>query len=308
MNANQFVKQVQLKLKQAAPDIMLVAGVALSAVSVFEFCKKSEKGIPVVKQYKENLCDISEDHDNGGYGDHEYRMAVVSETAKTAKELVEIYWQPAAMWVGSTALIGGSHYILKDRNAALTVIATSLGAELKTLHARIIEKYGEAVDKELKYGTEMREVESRSIDKETGEEIVNKTTVPVQGQGGTSLYARYFDDSCVGWENNPEYVLSYLRSREEEANKRLNANGYLFLNDVYDMLGMKRTKAGAHVGWKKNSTFGDGYISFGIYNITRQGSRDFVNGYQSMVLLDFNVDGVILDDMPELDAYGNVIG
>lgn len=309
MSVRQYVKGLELNLKKAAPDIMFVGGIVLSAASVVMFCKKSKKGTPVAEQYVENLEELSEDRDDGIYDNREYRHAVIKETAKTAVELGKIYWIPTLMWSASTGLIIGSHCMLKDRNAALTAIATGLGVELKTLHQRIIERYGEEVDRELKYGTETKEIETKSIDKETGEEIVNKSTVPVtRGLGGHSLYARYFDDSCAGWVNNAEYNLEYLKAREAEANNRLRKDGYLFLNDVYEMLGMKKTKAGQYVGWSLNSPFGDGYVSFGIYNDACQGNRDFINGYQTVALLDFNVDGVILGAMPELDQFGNEIG
>ena len=38
-------------------------------------------------------------------------------------------------------------------------------------------------------------------------------------------------------------------------------------------------------------------VDFGIYNIHRPENRAFVNGYERTILLDFNVDGDILDMM-----------
>lgn len=310
MEIRRMIKGAELQLKKAAPDIMFFAGIALSAFSVYEFCKKAPKAEPIVDQYKDNIEALAEDHKEEAYDDNEYRKIVVKETVKTGTELARIYWLPATMWVGSTALIGGSHYILKDRNAALGAIAAGLGAELKTLHQRIVEKYGEEGLAELKYGTETKEIETKSIDEKTGEEVVNKSVVPMSPGRGLSIYARFFDETCVGWQNNAEYNLAYLMAREEEANRRLKADGHLFLNDVYDMLGMGRSKAGATVGWRymKNNPYGDNHISFGIHNDNRRGNRDFVNGIQPVVLLDFNVDGPILDGMPERDVLGNVIG
>ena len=63
------------------------------------------------------------------------------------------------------------------------------------------------------------------------------------------------------------------------------------------MLGIERTKAGQIVGWvyDEDNPLGDNYVDFGIYDINREKSRDFVNGYERVILLDFNVDGNILD-------------
>lgn len=60
------------------------------------------------------------------------------------------------------------------------------------------------------------------------------------------------------------------------------------------MLGIARTNAGQVVGWiycEKNPV-GDNYVDFGIYNLQNEG---FVNGNERSILLDFNVDGIILD-------------
>ena len=65
------------------------------------------------------------------------------------------------------------------------------------------------------------------------------------------------------------------------------------------MLGIPRTKAGQVVGWvyDENCPVGDNYVDFGIYDIHREKCRDFVNGYERTILLDFNPDGNILDLM-----------
>lgn len=109
-----------------------------------------------------------------------------------------------------------------------------------------------------------------------------------------SEFARWFDDGCVYWTDNPEYNLLFLRSREEYVNAKLKMKGYLFLNDVYDALGYHRTRIGQEVGWiyDEKNPIGDNYVDFGIY---KEANIDFVNGHETKCLLDFNVDGEILD-------------
>ena len=82
-------------------------------------------------------------------------------------------------------------------------------------------------------------------------------------------------------------------------NEKLLAQGHVYLNEVYDALGIPRSKAGQIVGWVYNpdNPVGDNYIDFGIYQTNRAVARDFVNGYEKVILLDFNVDGNILDLM-----------
>ena len=65
------------------------------------------------------------------------------------------------------------------------------------------------------------------------------------------------------------------------------------------MLGIDRTKAGNIVGWvyDEEHPVGDNFVDFGIYVLDNEKARDFVNGRERSILLDFNVDGDILSLM-----------
>ena len=60
------------------------------------------------------------------------------------------------------------------------------------------------------------------------------------------------------------------------------------------MLGFDRTKAGA-VGWVVNDEGDNQFVDFGIYDDRHQGTRNFANGFERTILLDFNVNGVVYD-------------
>ena len=109
-----------------------------------------------------------------------------------------------------------------------------------------------------------------------------------------SKYARVFDESSVEWVNDAEFNKMLLMHKERLANDLLKAQGHLFLNEVYSMLGFPKTKAGQVVGWVYNEKkpYGDNFVDF---DITNDYNRDFINGCCNKVLLDFNVDGVIID-------------
>ena len=122
-----------------------------------------------------------------------------------------------------------------------------------------------------------------------------KETEKVDGEYiNASIYARFFNESCVGWSKDAEKNISFLKLQQQYANELLKAKGHLFLNEVYDMLGMARSKAGQVVGWIYNpdNPIGDNYVDFDIF---ADHNEDFVNGYERTALLDFNVDGNILE-------------
>lgn len=127
----------------------------------------------------------------------------------------------------------------------------------------------------------------------------NKSTETVISRE-PSIYARIFDDSygkpleCI---NNPTYELLYLKSVEHYANERLKTDKYLYLNDVYRMLGIPTTWEGNCVGWVLDNPHGDGRVDFGIYE---KWNLEFVNGCKKPPLLDFNVDGDIREKVLEI--------
>lgn len=112
-----------------------------------------------------------------------------------------------------------------------------------------------------------------------------------------SQYARLFDDSCMGWTKDPEYNMNFLKCQQNYCNDKLKTKGHLFLNEVYDILGFPRTKAGTMVGWvyDEENPIGDNFVDFGIFDSNDERNSDFINGYKNTAILDFNVDGNILD-------------
>jgi hypothetical protein len=86
----------------------------------------------------------------------------------------------------------------------------------------------------------------------------------------------------------------FLKSVQNHMNDMLHVRGHVLLNDVYDRLGIDRTPEGALVGWLMGGV-GDNYVDFNIYDFQSAAKRDFVNGIEPSILLDFNVDGVIYE-------------
>lgn len=104
-----------------------------------------------------------------------------------------------------------------------------------------------------------------------------------------SKYAKTFDDSSPYWEKNRVKNLMFLKQHETYANDLLKKKGTVFLNEVYEMLGLPRTQEGQVVGWHYDikNPIGDNYIDFDLGKETVSGSNDIG------IVLDFNVDGKV---------------
>jgi hypothetical protein len=91
-----------------------------------------------------------------------------------------------------------------------------------------------------------------------------------------------------------------LRSIEKELNCQLIRDGFLFLNDVYRKLGLPLSIDGQIVGWNYYGQGGDHAVSFGVFDDDPRQlpcNKAFVEGKTAVALLDFNVDGPIINDL-----------
>lgn len=206
---------------------------------------------------------------------------------RTATKIGRLYAPAVVLGGASVAALARSHNILNRRNAALTAAYAALDRGFAEYRQRVIDKYGEEEDRHLRYGA--REV--KVISEETGK----TSTVLRVSDEEPSVYARFFDPLSTSWQKEPEYNLIFLRCQQNFANDLLRARGHVFLNEVYDMLGIPRSKAGSVVGWIMSREGTDNYIDLGIFTGDDHNVRDFVNGREGSILLDFNVDGVIFD-------------
>lgn len=300
-NFTRRFNRLGLKFKKHTPEILVVSGVIGTVVSTVMACKATTKIDEVLAEQKKNIEKtknyVAENGYSEKYTEKDYKKDLSIFYGKSGIELAKLYAPSIVLGVASITSILAGHNILHKRNVAIAAAYTAVDKGFKDYRNRVIERFGEELDKELKYNIKAKEIEEIVKDEKTGKEKVEKKTVNVADPNEFSDYARFFDDGCTGWTKDPEYNLMFLKDQQRYANDLLKSKGYLFLNDVYDMLGIPRSKAGQCVGWIYDEKYpvGDNFVDFGIYDIYNEKARDFVNGYERTILLDFNVDGDILD-------------
>ena len=309
MNANAITTTVSktlhktgFKLKKYSPEILAVSGVIGIVTSAVMACKATTKVSAILEESKATIDAIHDCQENpelveeGKYTDDDAKKDLAITYVQTGVKLVKLYAPSVILGTLSITAMLASNDILRKRNAALAAAYATIDGSFKKYRERVIERFGETVDKELKYGVKKQKIEEIVKDPETGKEKKAKKTVEVvDGIDGYSEYARFFDDGCKGWEKDAESNLLFLRAQQQYANDLLVSRGYLFLNEVYNMLGIQITKAGQVVGWVYDPDNKDlhNWVDFGIYDVNKPKARDFVNGLERTILLDFNVDGDI---------------
>lgn len=300
-NVTRTFNRAGLKLKKYSPEIFVGVGIVGVVASAVMACKATTKIDDVLAEQKENIektkVYVEEHGYSEKYTEEDHKKDLTIFYSRSAVDLVKLYAPSVILGTVSIAMIVNGHRILRKRNVALAAAYATVEKGFKEYRGRVIERFGEELDKELKYNIKAKEVEEVVKDEETGEEKIVKKTVSVADPNLYSDYARFFDDGCTGWTKDPEYNLMFLKDQQRYANDLLQSKGHLFLNEVYDMLGIPRTKAGQAVGWIYDEVHpvGDNFVDFGLTDIHNARVRDFVNGYERTILLDFNVDGSILD-------------
>lgn len=307
--ATRNFSRMNLKLKKHSPEILVVTGVVGVVVSAVMACKATTKVDSVLEAAKENIDNVHKCVESGEcvaevdgelktvpYNEEDGKKDLTIFYAKTGLEFAKLYAPSIILGAASIACILTSTNILRKRNLALAAAYTAVDTGFKEYRGRVVERFGEDLDRELKYNIKAHKVEETVVNKKGEEKKVTKT-VEIADPNVNSEFARFYDCGNRGWTDDPEANLLFLRQTQNYANDLLKSQGHLFLNDVYKMLGIRVTKAGQSVGWvydEKNSDFHN-FVDFGIYDINKPKNRDFVNGYENVILLDFNVDGPILD-------------
>lgn len=299
---NGTINKMTFQLKKHSPEILVVAGVVGTVASAVMACKATTKVSTILEETKESIEQIHEVANDETkvdvYSPEDAKKDLAIVYAQTGVKFVKLYAPAVILGTLSIAGILTSNNILRKRNVALAAAYATVDKGFKEYRSKVINRFGEQVDKELRYGVKAKEVEETVVD-EKGKEKVVKKTVNVTDGSLPSGYARYFeqytkDDSGnvvrnPNWEDNNDYNLLFLNGIQNFLNNKLVVNKRVFLNEAYEALGLPKTKEGQIVGWIYDETnqVGDGYIDFCIDEESIMYNED------GAILLDFNVDGDI---------------
>ena len=294
------LNKVGFTIKKHSPEILAVAGGVGVVTSAVMACKATLKVNDILDDAKNTIEKIHEVREMpemvDKYTEEDSKKDLAIVYIQTGVKLIKLYGPPVLLGTASLGCIFTSHKILRKRNMALAAAYATVDRGFKEYRSRVVERFGKELDRELKYNIRAKEIEEVVVN-EDGTQTSVKNTVEAVDPNVYSEYARFYDDGCLGWSKSSEDNLYFLKCQQNHANELLQSRGHLFLNEVYDMLGIPRTKAGQVVGWvyDKDNCTGDNFVDFGIYDLYNERARAFVNGHERTILLDFNVDGNVWD-------------
>ena len=301
-NVKLLVNKGIFRAKKYSPEILVGLGVVGTISSTIMACKATTKLSGLLEDSKQEIDTIKRCSEDPAlaekYSEQDAKKDLTLVYTQTGIKIAKLYLPAVTLGVASLACLIGSNNILRKRNVALAAAYTTVDKSFKEYRKRVTDRFGEEVERQIRHNIKAQEIEETILDEDGNEKKITKNVETCEIDG-YSEYSRFFDDGCTGWEKDAEYNLVFLKAQQQYANDLLRSKGHLFLNEVYDMLGIPRSKAGQVVGWiyDPENPIGDNYVDFGIYDVNKRGSRDFVNGYERTILLDFNVDGNIWDLM-----------
>lgn len=264
---NLKVERAKLKIEKHAPEICVYSGITMMAGGAVSAAVATNKTSKILDQLDEQKMLIAEVHTD--------EKAIMEETKKASMKagvkIAKAYTPSVLLTVGGGLSILKGFNIIKGRYAGVCTALAVAQQQIEDYRTKVIEEVGEEKEREIKTKASVKEE-------------------PIKPKG--SIYQRMFDASSSEFrDNDANYNYAFIASVKAYQNEILQTRGHVFLNEVYDALGLSPTPEGQVLGWIKDGK-GDGYIDFGLDG---EECKDFVEGKSCEVLLDFNVDGVVYD-------------
>lgn len=276
------VGRTVLKTQKNSPTILFVVGVTGAVAATVLACRATLKAQPVVDHMKKDLIDIDVIQSRRQVNQEEARSHRARIMTETAFELTKLYAPSVILGSVSIFCLTKSHRQLTQRNAALTGAYVSLQQFLDGYRARVRKEIGEEREKDVYYASTPIELT------ETTGKGTKKTTVQRPTQMGP--YAQIWDERSSTFQHLPEYNIHFIKLQEDFLTDKLRAQGYLFLNQVYEAFDLPVNAQGQMNGWIIPSDKSDDFVEIKWTEMYNQ---------QRSIMLDFNVAGTVyqlLDD------------
>lgn len=281
------------QLRKHSPAILTGLGIAGVVGGTIMACVATSKLEKTLEPHKKEIDDI---HANPNPDEKQHRKDIVNAYGRTAWSITKLYGPAVAIEGAGIACILKSDHIMHNRNAALAASFSAVSTAFDSYKKAVAERYGENAEKEIRYDIREEDIEEEFQDKK-GKIKTRKKKVKTYGETPRSPWARFYTIGCDGWSKDPGANNLTLQTKQAFLNDRLRVRGYLFLNEAYEYLGIPPIREGQYLGWYYDPSDDTLHncVDFGIYDCHDVRKCQFVNGVEDTVIVDFNIDGNIVD-------------
>lgn len=295
-------KQFGFKVKAHSPEICLVTGgIAIIAGFVLACVDTVD-----IAETNEQVNDILEEARNIDAEGIEKGRIMTGAYAKAAWLYLKRYFRSTGCTTVGLTLMTASFVIEKGRyNKSAAAYMELLG--MATLYRnRLIDRYGEEVDRELRFGTHKETVKNKVLG-EDGKMHTIKEEIDVLDANDIPTDEYVFEigpqlpDGTPNpmWNDDRAYMVDSFTRLEQSLNDELHMrahstgkHGVMFKNEVTDQFCYPRTKIGqthGYVGVKDDEAMVEGYyISLGMNDIHVIERDEFINHERDTLLIELN--------------------
>lgn len=277
-----------LVLKKYAPTILTVVGLASMTAGALIAVKQTMKLEEVVERAEQRVIKAKAAEDV--LSEKDIQRNLYKAYLNNALDYSKLYGVPVSMFISGIVSVAVGHGLLQRRNVQLVAAVNAIEKSFQAYRERVIKDLGEEKDRDYLLG-----IEENTIKGPDGK----KSTVTDVDVTKMNQFSRIFDELNDYWQSeDPSYNQFFLTTEQRLINDILLHRGHVFLNEVYDRLGFQRVPEGNILGWIVTKD-GPNYIDFGLYDASSEQKRNFINGYEKSIWLNFNIQGEILSKIGE---------
>lgn len=269
LNIKNHITLGKIRLRKAAPHVMIIVGVAGIIYTIVDACKISRKldetlkdELDELKKAEEHYEQVKDDPEVSDEYKKETKRSIRTARRRAFFKGAKKFIRPALIGLASLILVGTAHVLLTKAVMAGSAVLNAVSAEYRDYRSAAREKFGDEVDKELRFASANKMKEKKEVvrvDKETGDETTETWDI-IDGSSITGLgpYAIPFCKTYCGavFMSNTYYDSSTIARAQEYIQDQLETyhKKVVFLDDVYKKFGFDVTPASRKAGWIEGDT------------------------------------------------------
>lgn len=283
-----LTRKIKTNVKKYSPELLIAAGTASAVGCVVCSCKATLKVQDILeekKELEEQIKTGEETLPKDKYSEEDAARDRKIVKIQTGVKIAKTYAPAALMGVLALSCFIGANGIQRKRIAGLSAAYSALDISTRGYRERVKEAMGSDDEEYVFHNLKKPSKGKKQNKSETIEEA------PTNANHRLGGYSKFFDASSRFWTDDADANLRFLLKKEKDLTNRLEKKGSVTINEVYRALDIPTVRSGETIGWRWEP---GKTVSFGLFNtIDDVAKRRFINGYENVVILDFNVDGVI---------------
>lgn len=302
MKLKLFVKGVMASAKKNAPQLLIAGGIITGAAALITACVQTTKLNDIIEDGKTQMEERQKAVDEGKERRDEETGEAVPYTQedcdhdkravyfRTALRIVKLYAIPTALSALSIFLILKGNGLHTARTAQAVAVTNGAIASLNSAKDRAREILGEEKTREIFDGVKgTGEFTGNEYTDEDGKKHKIKEEKKEYGGAPDPFTFIFSEETSAMWSQNHLANNMLFTHQEDTANRNLEWQGAVTLNECLKMLGITRTEAGQRIGWIGKEFGGNSEAIFFRTTLLDAAKEEY--------LIEFNCEGDVSDKL-----------